>query len=80
MTSENSHAASENSHAAREAFDTSSRALAARFMAVALGQMRSGRECREAARLAFSYARRAVVEEGDGVLQFPGVRRNGEPA
>lgn len=44
-------------------FDTSNRAMAARFGELAIRRMKDGRECREAAHLAFSYANDAIREE-----------------
>lgn len=44
-------------------FDTSPRAMAARFGLLALSHLRAGRNCREAARLAFGYAALALRNE-----------------
>ena len=52
-------------------FDLSPRAMAVRFGAVVLARIRSGRDCRESARLAFSYAEAAIIEEHrPAVLNF----------
>jgi hypothetical protein len=60
-------------------FDTSPRAMAARFGELAVCRIRAGRDPYEAARLAASYAREALrEEEAAGVLHFSGGRRGGK--
>jgi hypothetical protein len=51
-------------------FDTSSRAMAARFGELAIRQLETGRDPREAARLAASYGARVLLEEEPIVLPF----------
>lgn len=44
-------------------FDTSPRAMAERFGELAVARLRAGQNCKEAARLAFDYAIKALEEE-----------------